>query len=75
MWINGEQTLEIFEVNAAAIASYGYSRRRFLSMALRDLRPPQDEPVLSRAQDILQRVDDALRRPVPTTVVKRSSKR
>ncbi|MGH2871980.1 MAG: ATP-binding protein [Solirubrobacteraceae bacterium] len=46
MWIYDQQTLEIFEVNAAAVASYDYTREEFLAMTLRDLRPPEDEPAL-----------------------------
>ncbi|HLH65567.1 MAG TPA: ATP-binding protein [Solirubrobacteraceae bacterium] len=46
MWIYDVRTLEIFEVNAAAVESYGYSRERFLSMTLLDLRPPEDQEAL-----------------------------
>ncbi len=46
MWIYDEDTLEIFEVNESAVADYGYSREEFLSMTIRDLRPPEDVPAL-----------------------------
>jgi PAS domain S-box-containing protein len=42
MWIFDEQTLAFLDVNAAAIAHYGYSREEFLSMTIRDIRPPED---------------------------------
>jgi PAS domain S-box-containing protein len=46
MWIYDEATLEIFEVNEAAIEDYGYSREEFLAMTIKDLRPPEDVPAL-----------------------------
>ena len=42
MWIFDERTLAFLDVNAAAIAHYGYSREEFLSMTIRDIRPPED---------------------------------
>ena len=35
-------TLRILDVNAAAVARYGYSRPEFLKLTARDLRPPED---------------------------------
>jgi PAS domain S-box-containing protein len=46
MWIYDEATLEIFEVNEAAIEDYGYSREEFLAMTIKDLRAPEDVPAL-----------------------------
>jgi PAS domain S-box-containing protein len=46
MWVYDEQTLEIFEVNEAAVEQYGYSREEFLSMTLEQLRPAEDIPAL-----------------------------
>lgn len=46
MWIFDEQTLAFLDVNAAAVAHYGYSREEFLSMTIRDIRPPEDLPDL-----------------------------
>lgn len=37
------------EVNAAALARYGYTREEFLSMTIRDLRPAEDLPALEAA--------------------------
>jgi PAS domain S-box-containing protein len=42
MWIYDIETLAFLEVNQAAITHYGYSRNEFLSMTLRDIRPPED---------------------------------
>lgn len=39
MWVYDLTTLAFLEVNHAAVAHYGYSRREFLSMTMNDLRP------------------------------------
>jgi len=44
MWIYDVETLAFLEVNEAAIQSYGYSRKEFLSMSILDIRPPEDIP-------------------------------
>lgn len=41
-WVYHAETLQFLEVNDAAIAKYGYSRDEFLSMTLKDIRPPED---------------------------------
>ena len=46
MWIFDKDTLRFLKVNAAAIAHYGYSQQEFLSMSLRDIRPPEEVPRL-----------------------------
>ena len=46
MWIYDLETLAFLEVNQAAISHYGYSRKEFLSMTLKDIRPPEDIPAL-----------------------------
>ncbi|MEO8594724.1 MAG: PAS domain S-box protein [Candidatus Solibacter sp.] len=46
MWVFDNQTLAFLAVNQAAIACYGYSREEFLSMTLREIRPPEDVPHL-----------------------------
>lgn len=38
--------LGILDVNQAAVDVYGYSREEFLTMSLRDIRPPEDVPRL-----------------------------
>lgn len=42
MWIYDINTLEFLEVNEAAILHYGYSRKEFLSMTIKDIRPHDD---------------------------------
>jgi PAS domain S-box-containing protein len=49
MWIFDTKTLQILAVNEAAIAQYGYSRAEFLKLNLKDLRPSEDVPSLTRA--------------------------
>jgi len=40
MWIYDSETLAFIEVNEAAIMHYGYTEDEFLSMTLKDIRPP-----------------------------------
>jgi PAS domain S-box-containing protein len=42
MWIYDQATLRFLAVNHAAIKHYGYSQDEFLSMTLKDIRPPED---------------------------------
>ena len=42
MWIFDTETFAFLDVNAAAIAQYGYAREEFLRMTIRDIRP-EDE--------------------------------
>ena len=44
MWVYDTRTLEILDVNEAAIQRYGYSKREFLGLTLKDLRPSEDVP-------------------------------
>ena len=46
MWVFDLETLDFLSVNSAAVRHYGYSRREFLSMTLKDIRPPEDVPAL-----------------------------
>src|SRR5206468_1623278 len=46
MWVYDLETLRFLEVNAAAIAHYGYTRTEFLAMRITDIRPPEDVPAL-----------------------------
>jgi PAS domain S-box-containing protein len=46
MWIYDPETLEIFEVNSSAVEHYGYSRKEFLAMTIKDLRPAEDVQAL-----------------------------
>ena len=44
MWVYDVETLQILDVNEAAIQRYGYSRTEFLALTLTDLRPSEDVP-------------------------------
>lgn len=46
MWIFDLETLAIMAVNNTAVGDYGYSRTEFLQMTIRDLRLPEDVPLL-----------------------------
>jgi PAS domain S-box-containing protein len=46
MWVYDLQTLAFLAVNNAAIQHYGYSCDEFLSMTIKDIRPPEDIPAL-----------------------------
>ena len=49
MFVFDEETLAFLAVSEAAIRKYGYSREEFLSMTIREIRPPEDIPALQRA--------------------------
>jgi PAS domain S-box-containing protein len=42
MWVYDPRTLGFLAVNQAAVDLYGYSREEFLSMTVKDIRPPED---------------------------------
>ncbi len=44
MWVYDISTLQILDVNAAAIQRYGYSGAEFLALTVKDLRPLEDVP-------------------------------
>lgn len=46
MWVFDRESFAFLEVNDAAVHQYGYSRDEFLSMSIRDIRPPEDVPAL-----------------------------
>lgn len=46
MWVYDLETLAFLEVNRAAARQYGYSKEEFLSMTIKDIRPPEDVPAL-----------------------------
>jgi hypothetical protein len=57
MWIYDLETLCFLAVNNAAIHSYGYSRKEFLKMTLKDIRPSEDIP---RLTDNISNVNEGL---------------
>jgi two-component system, cell cycle sensor histidine kinase and response regulator CckA len=46
MWVFDEETLAFLSVNGAARTTYGYSEQEFRRMTLRDIRPPEELPLL-----------------------------
>ncbi len=42
MWVYNPQTLEIIDVNNAAIKKYGYTEEEFIRKTIMDIRPPED---------------------------------
>jgi PAS domain S-box-containing protein len=46
MWVYRRSDLAFLAVNEAAVQYYGYSRQEFLSMTLREIRPPEDVAAL-----------------------------
>ncbi len=57
MWIFDLQTLQFLDVNAAACRAYGYTRRRFLTLTIDDLRPREDAPRLGEHLEALRNAD------------------
>jgi PAS domain S-box-containing protein len=45
MWVFDLETFAFLSVNDATISHYGYSREEFLTMTVKDIRPPEDVPV------------------------------
>ena len=48
MWVYDLDTLAFLDVNHAAMRHYGYSREEFLSMTIKDIRPPEDIPLMMK---------------------------
>lgn len=46
VWVYDLETLAFLAVNEAAVRHYGYSQEEFLRMTLKDIRPPEDIPLL-----------------------------
>jgi len=46
LWLYDIETLEFLDVNEAALRHYGYSLQEFLGMTIKDIRPPEDIPLL-----------------------------
>jgi len=56
MFVYDFETLQILAVNEAATTRYGYSEREFLTLTLRDIRPPEDQSRLD--QELARRPAD-----------------
>lgn len=46
MWVFDSETYQFLEVNQTAVDLYGYSKEEFLIMSLKDIRPPEDIPIM-----------------------------
>ncbi|MDB6066033.1 MAG: hypothetical protein JWR26_2241 [Pedosphaera sp.] len=46
MWVFDVNTLAFLAVNETAVEAYGYSAAEFLSMTIKDIRPPEEVPTL-----------------------------
>src|SRR5229473_267854 len=46
VWVYDLKTLAILDANHSAVRNYGYSREEFLSLTIKDIRPPEDVPAL-----------------------------
>lgn len=57
MWIYNVETLRFRGVNKAAIRHYGYTRKEFEKMTLRDIRPPEDVRLLEKAIEFVKSHD------------------
>ncbi|HSF24783.1 MAG TPA: response regulator [Blastocatellia bacterium] len=55
-WIIDIESLAFLAVNEAAVRHYGYSRDEFLSMTIKDIRPPEDVPLV---QEYIARIPEA----------------
>lgn len=48
MWVYDLDTLNFIDVNKAAVDKYGYTKGEFLSMSIRDIRPPEEVDKLEK---------------------------
>ena len=46
VWVYDSKTLAILDVNHSAVRNYGFSREEFLSLTIKDIRPPEEIPAL-----------------------------
>lgn len=60
MWIYDLETLKFLKVNDAAVRHYGYSNDEFMSMTIKDIRPPADVPgLLENIAHVTEGLDEA----------------
>jgi len=60
MWIYDLETLKFLKVNDAAVRHYGYSNDEFMSMTIKDIRPPADVPgLLENIAHVTEGIDEA----------------
>lgn len=54
MFIYDFKTLRIIDCNEEALSKYGYTREEFLALTVKDIRPPEDIPLLLKAINIAE---------------------
>lgn len=57
-WIYDVDTLKFLEVNEAALSHYGYSVQEFLSMSIKDIRPPEEWDILKKNVEEIKNGED-----------------
>ena len=57
MWVCDPETLDCLDVNAAALAAYGYTRAEFLALKATALWPPEDLPAFEACRQSLPASD------------------
>ncbi|PBQ30435.1 hypothetical protein CNR22_01190 [Sphingobacteriaceae bacterium] len=58
MWIYSLKTLQFIDVNDSAVRHYGYSKREFFSMTIRDIRPVDELERMEKAVESHRRSYD-----------------
>jgi PAS domain S-box-containing protein len=53
-WLYDRDTLKFLAVNAAAVRKYGYTAEEFLTMTIKDIRPPEYIPAMLESVNHLQ---------------------
>ena len=53
-WVYDRETLRFLAVNRAAVKKYGYSSEEFLAMTIKDIRPPEDVPLLLNSVKVVR---------------------
>ncbi|MEW6732615.1 MAG: PAS domain S-box protein [Acidobacteriota bacterium] len=73
VWVYDLETLAFLAVNAAAVRNYGYSREEFLALTIKEIRPPEDIPILmedlTKNRHQLQRIDTRRHRKKDGTII------
>tara|TARA_R110002020_G_scaffold466202_1_gene688473 strand:+ start:38225 stop:39229 length:1005 start_codon:yes stop_codon:yes gene_type:complete len=60
MWVFSMDNLAFLDVNEAAIKHYGYSKKEFLAMTLRDIKLKEEIPEMEKKICTLKRTEDTL---------------
>jgi len=68
-WVYDLQSLAILDINAEAIAQYGYSREEFLELKITQIRPPED---ISAVLESTMKAPDARQSSGPWRHIKKS---